>query len=249
MKVIAHRGANKFYPQNTLPAFKKAVELGADGIETDVHLTLDGQVVICHDYTIDGTSNGKGDINQMTLAQLRQYDFGSYRGEEFAGIKIPTLEECLEVVKGMDVINIEVKPPRDHSMLVVEKTLAIVRDFGLTEKLLLSSFDCDAILAAKQIEPSIKTGMLYSIVEAETPHLAELLEDPIAFVKPYKADALHPFVLMMDEDYIAAAHAAGLKVNPWTVNPVETVKLLLSMGCDSVITDTPDIALAVIAEG
>jgi glycerophosphoryl diester phosphodiesterase len=247
MKIIAHRGANKHYPQNTVPAFKKAVELGADGIETDVHLTKDGEVVICHDYTIDGTSNGIGDINQMMLAELRQYDFGSYIGEQFTGIQIPTLTELLEVVRGLEIINIEIKPPRDHSMLVVEKTLALVEQFGLTEKLLISSFDCNVILAAKEMDSRIRTGMLYSISEAETPHLEELLDDPIAFVKPYRADALHPFFMMMNEDYIAEAHAAGLKVNPWTVNPTETVKCLLDLGCDGVITDIPDIARAAMA--
>ncbi|MDR3344524.1 MAG: glycerophosphodiester phosphodiesterase [Oscillospiraceae bacterium] len=247
MKVIAHRGANKYYPQNTIPAFQKAAQLGADGIETDVHLTKDGQVVICHDYTINGTSDGTGDINLMTLAELRQFDFGSYRGEQFAGIRIPTLEQLFEVVGGLEIINIEVKPPRDHSMLIVEKTLAIAERFGLTEKLLISSFDCDVILAAKQIDGRIKTGMLYSIVEEETPHLEELLDDPAAFVKPYRADALHPFVMMMSEEYIADAHAAGLAVNPWTVNSPDAIQYLLTLGCDGIITDTPDIAIKAIA--
>ena len=246
MKVIAHRGANKYFPQNTVPAFKKAVELGADCVETDVHLTKDGVLVICHDYTIDATSDGTGDISQMTYEELLRYDFGSYRGEEFAGLRIPTLEEFLEAVKGLEIIDIEIKPPRDRSMLVVERTLEMVERFGLTDRLFLTSFDCEVLLAAKELNPEIKTGLLYSIVEEETPHLEELLDDPIPFAKQYRVDALNPFVLVMSEDYIIEAHEAGLKVYPWTVNPEESVQMLLEMGCDGVITDTPDIALGVI---
>lgn len=87
--VIAHRGANKYAPQNTLAAFKKAYELGCDGFETDVHITKDGKVVICHNYTIDETSTGKGKVADMTLDELKGYDFGSYYSKKFEGTEIP----------------------------------------------------------------------------------------------------------------------------------------------------------------
>ena len=95
VKVIAHRGACKVAPQNTMPAFEKGLELDVDGFETDVHLTADGVPVLCHDYEIEETSNGHGKITSMTLDELREFDFGSYFSEEFKDTKIPTLEEFL----------------------------------------------------------------------------------------------------------------------------------------------------------
>lgn len=109
--IHAHRGASAYAPENTLPSFRKAVELHSDGVENDIHLTLDNQWVVCHDDDIARTSNGQGCISQMTLAQLRQYDFGSKFAPEFAGTPIPTLEEFLQVVSDMNPINIEIKGP------------------------------------------------------------------------------------------------------------------------------------------
>ena len=109
--IHAHRGASAYAPENTLPSFRKAVELHSDGVENDIHLTLDNQWVVCHDDDIARTSNGQGCISQMTLAQLRQYDVGSKFAPEFAGTPIPTLEEFLQVVSDMNPINIEIKGP------------------------------------------------------------------------------------------------------------------------------------------
>jgi anti-anti-sigma factor len=122
--VISHRGANRVAPQNTIEAFKRSIEIGCDGFETDIHLTKDGIPVVCHNFTIDETSTGKGAIKNMTLEELRQYDFGSYKGPEFKGIKIPTLDEFLEVSKSMGdkmkVMNIEMK--RNAEVTTIEIT-------------------------------------------------------------------------------------------------------------------------------
>ncbi|MCL2023851.1 MAG: glycerophosphodiester phosphodiesterase [Oscillospiraceae bacterium] len=249
MNIIAHRGASKHAPQNTLPAFQLAIDMGANGIETDVHLSKDGVLIICHDYTIDGTSNGSGDVNEMTYEELLQYDFGGYKGEEFTGTKIPTLIECLEVCKDLEILDIELKRPRNGSMEIVEKTLALVEDMGLTEKLLLSSFDKNVIVAAKEINPKVKTALIYSISEIESPDLEEILDDPVAYVKKCRADAVHPFALMINEDYIEDMHEAGIEVNPWTINSPESIKSLLDIKGDGVITDVPDIAKQVIDSG
>src|SRR5574344_2001421 len=102
-KVISHRGANKYAPQNTLAAFEKSVQIGIDGFETDVHITKDEQLVICHNYTIDETSDGEGEISKMTLAQLKGYDFGSYFSPKFAGTRLPTVDEFLTFVETTDI--------------------------------------------------------------------------------------------------------------------------------------------------
>ena len=99
INVISHRGANLVAPQNTLPAFRKSFEIGCDGVETDIHLTKDGVPVLCHNFTIDETSTGNGAIKDMTLEELLQFDFGSYKGEEFKDTKIPLLEDFIKLCK------------------------------------------------------------------------------------------------------------------------------------------------------
>ena len=91
--VLAHRGANKVAPQNTIPAFERSIEIGVDGFETDIHLTSDGVPVVCHTPAIDETSDGTGEVNKMTYDELRAFDFGSYFHEKFKGTKAPSLEE------------------------------------------------------------------------------------------------------------------------------------------------------------
>lgn len=247
-KIISHRGANKYAPQNTIPAFQKAVELGAHGVENDVHLTRDGVVVVCHDHTIDSTSNGTGSINDYTYEELLQFDFGSYFSPEFAGTKIPTLAEFLDVCRPMEIINVEIKSPREKNTPIVQKTLETVKEFGLLEQLLVSSFDSDILLECKRLEPRCKTGMLYSIDENECPHLAELTDDYVAFAQKIDAQALHPVLLFIDEEYVANCHKAGLAVNPWTVNTEHTVKGFGALHCDGLITDVPDLALQWLQE-
>ena len=142
VKIIAHRGANKKAPQNTMPAFIKAIEENADGFETDVHLTRDLVPVICHNYTIDATSDGVGEISSYTLEELKKFDFGSYFSEDFKGVTLPTLEEFLtEAAKSNgEIINLELKCPREGMTLLVEKTLDTVKEIGCLDRVLISSF-------------------------------------------------------------------------------------------------------------
>ena len=114
--VIAHRGANIIAPQNTIEAFKMSMEIGCDGFETDIHLTKDGIPVVCHNFTIDETSNGTGAIKDMTLEELREFDFGSYKCSEYAGVKIPTLDEFLEFPK--NVIEMMRQPLEDGHVTI-----------------------------------------------------------------------------------------------------------------------------------
>lgn len=240
--VIAHRGACKAAPQNTIPAFKKAIEMGANGFENDVHVTKDGFLVICHNYEIDETSNGTGLISDYTLEELRKFDFGLYFSEEFAGTKIPTLDEFLDLCGGIDVINIEIKTPRRKGTDIARKTMEKVKEFGLFNKLIISCFNKDILMECKEIDPLTVTGILYS---TDSPYI-EIYEDYIGFAKSIKADAIHPLGILVDEDYLAACHEAGLIVNPWTVDKPYAIERLRDWGCDGVITNYPDIARGVI---
>ena len=140
-KILAHRGANKHAPQNTIPAFLKAIELGAEGVENDVHLTKDGALVICHNYTIDETSDGKGNISDYTLEELKRFDFGAYFSPDFKGTQIPTLHEFLDIADPFEIINVEIKSPKSGEKEIVRKTIECVKEHHLFDRLIISSFD------------------------------------------------------------------------------------------------------------
>lgn len=239
VKVIAHRGANKYAPQNTLPAFERAIELGASGFETDIHVTKDGIPVICHNYTINETSNGIGSIASYTLEELKKLDFGSYFSQRFAGTRIPTLDEFLELVasSAIEVMNIELKKPREKESGIVEKTIKAVKSHGLFNRLLISSFDPKLLVEAKKIDPRCQTGFLYSPPHVETLH-GHLF--PVHFAKYLGADALHPMDCYVNKQYVKAAHAADIKVNVWTVNNEPAIERFIKACVDGIITDCPD---------
>ncbi len=242
-KIIAHRGASKQAPQNTVAAFSLAREMKCDGFECDVHLTKDGHAVICHDHNIDETSNGTGYIKDMTLDELRSFDFGSYFSDEFVGEKIPTLEEFYETAKGLDVINIEIKPPLDKNLAVVGKTLEMAKEFGILDNLLISSFSDEVLIESKKLFPLVPTGLLY---DPNSEKIDEIFDDPFSFAEHLQCNALHPVYFYIDEEYIQTAHEKGFIVNAWTCNSKHVIQTLISLGCDGIITDVPDFARQIL---
>lgn len=249
--VISHRGANMVAPQNTIAAFRKSIEIGCDGFETDIHLTKDGIPVICHNFTIDETSTGKGAVKDMTLEELRAFDFGKYKGDEFIGEKIPTLDEFLELSKtmgdDMKVLDIELKSEHfgEAGTELAEKTIDAVKNHGLFDQLLISSFDPALLVVCKKIDKNCKTGILYS---PNSTMGFKIGLRPISFAKEIGADALHPFYMYVNKAYVKKAHKAGLQVNPWTVNNEKTVKKLLKFGVDGIITDNPGLVNMLLTE-
>ena len=238
--IIAHRGANKYAPQNTIPAFERAIELGAEGFETDLHITKDGHVVICHNYTINETSTGKGRISEMTLDELRQYDYGSYFSDKFKGTPIPTIDDFLSLVEKTDikVLNIEIKPPKEKDTAIVRETIKAVKEHGLSDKLLISSFSPEILVEAKKLDRNCKTGFLYAPNRLITAKVAWRI---VPFAKSIGCDAIHPQFIFVNEKYIKKAHEAGLMVNPWTVDMPEIINNLLKWGADGIITNLPDV--------
>ncbi|MBQ3150187.1 MAG: glycerophosphodiester phosphodiesterase [Clostridia bacterium] len=236
--IIAHRGANLYAPQNTLPAFRKALELQADGLETDVHLTKDGEAVICHNYSINETSNGLGKIADRTLKDLKSHDFGRYFSKKFKGTTLPSLDEFLELCKAesLKIMNIELKHPRTKGSLIVEKTLEAVRKHGLIDKLLISSFDEKLLMRAKEIDPECKTAYLYPGPDSA---VRCFFKPPYALVKKIGADAVHPNVFFVNKAMVDKFHSMGVKVNVWTVNTEEQIEKMVRCGVDGYITDSP----------
>jgi glycerophosphoryl diester phosphodiesterase len=242
--VLAHRGANRVAPQNTIPAFKKSLDFMADGIETDVHLCLDNEIVICHNYTIDETSNGFGRIDEMTLEELKSYDFGSYFNSNFAGVTLPTLNELLDVVKGMALINIEIKPPQKDNDLV-KKVVEAIHEYGIIENSIVSCFDPECIRLVKEIDSNVKTGLLYEDDELGN----EIMTFGVAkYCKQLNANAAHPHRKLITQKEVMELHNLGMAVNPWTVNKEEEIIRFTKWGCDALISDVPDYCRKVLEE-
>ena len=237
-KIIAHRGANKKAPQNTMPAFRQAVEDGADGFETDVHLTRDGKLVICHNYAIDATSDGRGLISDYTFDELRTFDFGSYFAPEFRGTQAPSLEEFLQLAKEarLDPINVELKSPRAGRRMLTVKTLEAIKAAGLTDRVIISSFDPRILRTVKCLEPACRTGFLYP---CQDPRVSGFVPSALLCARSIRADYIHPAYIVVSRALVLAAHRLGLGVNVWTVDDPRTAAFLISCGVDGIITDCP----------
>lgn len=164
--IIAHRGASNLAPENTLASFKLAKRLGADGIECDVQLTKDHQLVIAHDFFTDEHTGVKGDIYDMTLDELRQLDFGKWKSPEYEGEKIPTLDEVLDVGKDMKMMHIELKPYLSRDADFPERVVEAVCNAHMEDKVILTSFQYGLLGRIKEIRPEIKTAALFLNTES-----------------------------------------------------------------------------------
>ncbi|MBQ4451754.1 MAG: glycerophosphodiester phosphodiesterase [Clostridia bacterium] len=229
--IQAHRGASAYAPENTLPAFQMAVDMGADGIECDIHLTKDGHYLVCHDHTIDRTSTGTGEIASMELSEIKSYDFGVKFSEEYKGTTAPTLEEMLEVVKPMRVINIEIKR-FEHPMgqeKATELFYGILKEFDVLGNTIVSSFDKNALSILKKMYPDVYTCLLY-----------DRLEDASRKAQAIGCTAIHPYYAYLSKATVQAAHRRNMNVNCWTVNDEDEICYMIRMGCDGIITNYPD---------
>jgi len=241
--VISHRGANLEAPENTLPAFEKALAYNVDGFENDVHMTKDGVLVVVHDDTIDRTSNGTGYVCEMTFNELRALDFGSWFSPEFAGTKIPTLAEFFELCGGLKVINVEIKQAVDGSTASAPAVVKLAKEMGVFDKLLVSSFDMNMLQACLAEDPATRVAFLYAMDNEDA--CEAIADDPVAFAKKHNLTAYHPIVLMCNADFIEECQEAGIMVNPWTVNQEHAITALREWGADGVITDEPALAMKI----
>jgi glycerophosphoryl diester phosphodiesterase len=236
---IAHRGASAAAPPNTLAAFHRAIELGADGVEFDVHLSADGVPVVIHDFTVDATTDGSGRVIDLTLAQLKQLDAGATFDPSFAGERIPTLEEVLEALGSRLLLNIELKTTNLHDNGLEQAVIAQVERLALDDSVLLSSFQPLSLRRAKQIAPHIPVGLLYG------PDLPLLRHAWLAFLPRH--EARHPKHTMVDASYMAWARRRGYRVNTWTVDDPDEMRRLIDLGVDGIVTNVPDVLRSVLA--
>ncbi|HIE51609.1 MAG TPA: glycerophosphodiester phosphodiesterase [Armatimonadetes bacterium] len=224
--VVGHRGAAGLEPENTLRSFRRALELGVDYVECDVHLTRDGHLAVIHDETVDRTTNGQGRVAVFTLAELKRLDAG--RGEH-----IPTLEEVLNLTRGRVGVLIELKGPH-----TAEPVVRTVKQLGMEEEVVLTSFHLERIRAAKTLEPHLRTGAIFG----QPP------SDAVAQALAVGAAGLGVHYRNLTRELVAAAHAAGLEVRAWNPDTEEEMQALLALGVDGISTNRPDLLLALLSE-
>jgi len=236
--IFAHRGASAYAPENTLAAFRLALEHGADGIELDAKLSADGQVVVIHDQTVDRTTDGHGRVNQLTLTQLRQLDAGIWKGDAFKGEKIPTLAEVLEMLGDRLIINIELTNYDSPQDGLPEKAAELVRAGHLEQSVLFSSFLPSNLLAIRNILPSVPLAIL------ARPGLAGRTSRS-AQSREVAQEYLHPHFLDTSKHLIERERAAGRQVTAWTVNIPFIMRRLIHAGVAGLITDNPRLGLTI----
>ena len=235
--IQAHRGASADAPENTMEAFRLATDIAADGIELDVHLTKDGEVVVIHDETIDRTSNGSGRVSDMTLEELRRFDYSNGM-KGFKNIHIPTLREVYELVAPTKMfINVELKESGLPEPELVAQLAALEEEFHMKDRLLYSSFNHYSLLMLKERLPHAKTALLYTAGLAYPWRYAKEIANAAA-LHPYKANLMIP-------DYVKSSHDLGLIVNVWTIDDPADMRWLLGLGVDGIITNKPAIAMAI----
>lgn len=239
MLVWAHRGASAYAPENTLEAFKLAAQMHADGVELDVHICKSGEVVVCHDETIDRTSDGKGTIREMTLEELRKYSFHNGM-EQYKGAKIPTLKEVYELLAPTGLtVNVELKTDNYWYEGIEEKCIAIAQECSMTDKVLYSSFNHKSLAKLLQLKPDAYTGLLYGMT------LRNVQDDSVYAVE-HKAAAVHPYWKHTHRaGYMQAMQEKGVHVNPWTIDDEQEMAAQKSLGIHAIITNKPDVALKV----
>jgi glycerophosphoryl diester phosphodiesterase len=239
---FAHRGASYEAPANTLAAFLLAVELGADGIELDVHLSKDGEAVVVHDFTLEATTDGEGLVRNKTLAELKELDAGIWFDPAFIGQRIPTLQEVIDAVGDRLLFNIELKTAsvRDDGLAAV--VVRTIEENHLLDRVVVSSFNPLAIRWIKRLNPWVPVGLLYA------PDMPFLLRRPW-LQRLLRPEALHPHYTLVDGEYVRRARKRGCRVHVWTADDPGEMWQLMRMDVDLIITNRPDLLRQVLLAG
>lgn len=234
---IAHRGASAYAPENTIAAFEKACELGADAIELDLRQTLDEQLVVFHDRRLDRTTSGRGHVASLTLSELKRLDVGGWFGKKFSGQRIQTLTEIFERFRQRVRFVIELKGGSDFHPGIEERLVTLIQIYGVVDQVLVHSFDHYAIKKIKELDPGIKTG---AILMGRPLNLVGLADR-----QGFEALSLH-HALVLKRD-LELCRAANLEVYVWTVNEVDEMRRLVEARVTGIITDRPDLLRQAIA--
>jgi len=238
---FGHRGARYDAPMNTIRAFELAAEVGADGVELDVMFSRDRQVVVIHDETVDGTTDGHGHVADFTLAELKALDAGRFKGEAFAGERIPTLDEVFEAVGRRLLVNVELKGLSFRADGLEARVAEIIRRHGMAQRVIISSFNPMRLRRFRQAAPGIPVGFLH---EASVPGYLRLFSRALLLGVSLEAD--HPDQHGVDAAYVAEQHRQNRRVNVWVANDPDRMAALCEMGVDLIMSDRPDVLRRVL---
>ena len=232
-KIWAHRGASGYAPENTLEAFELASQQGADGLELDVHISRDGHLIVMHDERVDRTTDGIGQIQNMTLKELKKLNAGTKE----QSMEIPTLEEVYSWARHNALeINVEIKSDSIAYDNIESLCLEAAARYGVESRIWYSSFNHDSLYTIKRLNSAARTGILYG----------QRLFRPWEYAKILGADAIHPhFASVAAGDCVSECRGAGICVHPWTVNDEADILQMLAQGVEAVITNYPAKAIQI----
>ena len=224
---IAHRGASAYTPENTFSAFDKALSLGVDQVELDVHFSQDGHIVVIHDDNLDRTTNGSGPVSAHSLAQLRSLDAGSWFGAEYAGEGIRSLGEVLERYKGRLYLHIEIKAQVEG---LTQRTVDLIRGYGMVDSVSITSFQEPRLIEVRAYAPEIPAGWL--VRDWDDSFIRKSKEMNLAMICP-RADLVTP-------ELVDRLHQDGFLVRAWGVSNEELMAQVVEAGADGMTVNFPD---------
>lgn len=240
--IFAHRGVSQSAPENTLPAFELAMQQGVDGVELDVMLTKDKQIVVVHDFELGRTSDKRGFVEKMTLAEIKSVDAGGWFDEKFSNTRIPTLREVFDLIGGKLLINIEIKMHRkDKSTELINRTLNLVREYDIEDTVIYSSFNPFPLFCIKR--KNLKTPIGFLSFGTKLGKFFQIIYGKILL----RPNAYHLNKNHVSEKIIQKAHQKGIAIRSYTVNEREEMQKFFAWGIDGIFTDNPILALSVRA--
>lgn len=228
---IAHRGAAGTHPEHTRSAFERAIDIGVDMIELDVQLTRDQELVVLHDLDLGRTVAASGAARQSDLASLCALDAGSWFHSSFAGQRVLSLVEVLDLTAGRAGLNVEIKSPEPDWAGTAAALSRLLDDRGAMGSTIVSSFEIGALRAMRSVAPKARLGVLWQNAD---------LADAWSAAAELGATSLHLLWWLTDASIVADAHARGLSVIVWTVNEPADIARLAAFGVDGIISDFPD---------
>lgn len=232
-KVIAHRGASGYAPENTFAAMKKAKELGIDWVEFDVMLAGCGEAIVIHDDRLNRTTSGKGKVAKIPYTEIRQLDAGSWYAPEFSSERVPTLQAMIEFLSQWELhANVEIKPSPHQDRVTAQKTVMIIREHWPTNLSfpLVSSFSVESLVAARSADESLALGLLLGKWRKDWQHVASDL----------RCVSIHVKQKLLNPKRVAEIKNAGYQLLAYTVNDLANARELWSWGVDTVFSDYPD---------
>jgi glycerophosphoryl diester phosphodiesterase len=229
---IAHRGASAHAPENTLVAFREAIEMGVDGAECDVHCTKDGQVVVIHDHSLNRTTDTKGVIEEMMLSKVKKADAGSWFDPQFSGERIPTLREVLKLTRGKVITVIEIKPDN-----ITDKVVEEIENARAVDDVVLQSFHPSAVGGAQKLNPHIPRALL-ATGRKSIRRLSSIL-NLIQKAAEVGAGVLNLSSRIITPHLVKESHRRGIGVWAWTVDDEAEMKRLATMGVDGITSNYP----------